>query len=219
MLVGLEGKLYTHRMARYFDIHPANPQRRAITQVADIVREGGVIAYPTDSCYALGCQLGNKEGIERIRAIRHLDDRHHLTLVCQDFSQLGQFVQMPNRVFRAIKAATPGSYTFILAATKEVPRRLQHPGKKTIGVRIPDHLVTQALLAELGEPLVSTTLLLPGQDDPLTQGWEINEQLGDAVDAVIDSGDCGTEPTTVIDFSSGEPEIVRRGAGDPSDFE
>jgi tRNA threonylcarbamoyl adenosine modification protein (Sua5/YciO/YrdC/YwlC family) len=206
-------------MARYFDIHPANPQRRAISQVADVVRQGGVIAYPTDSCYALGCQLGNKDGIERIKAIRQLDDRHHLTLVCQDFAQLGQFVQVPNRVFRAIKAATPGRYTFILPATKEVPRRLQHPGKKTIGVRIPDHLVTQALLAELGEPLVSSTLLLPGQDDPLTQGWEINEQLGDALDAVIDSGDCGTEPTTVIDFSQDEPEIVRRGAGDPSEFE
>jgi tRNA threonylcarbamoyl adenosine modification protein (Sua5/YciO/YrdC/YwlC family) len=218
-MVSLKGDLYTRGMARYFDIHPANPQRRAIVQVADIVRAGGVIAYPTDSCYALGCQLGNKEGIERIRAIRRLDDRHHLTLVCQDFAQLGQFVHVPNRVFRAIKAATPGSYTFILAATKEVPRRLQHPGKKTIGVRIPDHVVAQALLEELGEPLVSTTLLLPGQDDPMTQGWEINEELGDAVDAVIDSGDCGTEPTTVIDFSQDEPEIVRRGAGDPSEFE
>ena len=218
-MVSLEGELYTRRMARYFDIHPANPQRRAIVQVAGVVREGGVIAYPTDSCYALGCQLGNKEGIERIRAIRQLDDRHHLTLVCQDFSQLGQFVHVPNRVFRAVKAATPGRYTFILAATKEVPRRLQHPGKKTIGVRIPDHAVTKALLEELGEPLVSSTLLLPGQDDPLTQGWEINEQLGDIVDAVIDSGDCGTEPTTVIDFSQDEPQIVRRGAGDPSVFE
>jgi tRNA threonylcarbamoyl adenosine modification protein (Sua5/YciO/YrdC/YwlC family) len=218
-MVSLQGDLYTRRMARYFDIHPVNPQRRSITQVADIVREGGVIAYPTDSCYALGCQLGNKDGIERIRAIRQLDDRHHLTLVCQDFAQLGQFVHVPNRVFRAIKAATPGRYTFILPATKEVPRRLQHPGKKTIGVRIPDHSVTQALLAELGEPLVSSTLLLPGQDDPMTQGWEINEQLGDALDAVIDSGDCGTEPTTVIDFSQDEPEIVRRGAGDPSEFE
>jgi tRNA threonylcarbamoyl adenosine modification protein (Sua5/YciO/YrdC/YwlC family) len=218
-MVSLKGSAYTHRMARYFDIHPANPQRRAIAQVADIVREGGVIAYPTDSCYALGCQLGNKDGIERIRAIRHLDDRHHLTLVCQDFAQLGRFVHVPNRVFRAIKAATPGRYTFILEATKEVPRRLQHPGKKTIGVRIPDHVVTQALLAELGEPLVSSTLLLPGQDDPMTQGWQINEELGDAVDAVLDSGDCGTEPTTVIDFSQDEPEIVRRGAGDPSEFE
>jgi tRNA threonylcarbamoyl adenosine modification protein (Sua5/YciO/YrdC/YwlC family) len=218
-MVGRKGYAYTQTMARYFDIHPANPQRRAITQVADLVRAGGVIAYPTDSCYALGCQLGNKDGIERIRAIRQLDDRHHLTLVCQDFAQLGRFVQVPNRVFRAIKAATPGRYTFILPATKEVPRRLQHPGKKTIGVRIPDHVVTQALLAELGEPLVSSTLLLPGQDEPMTQGWEINEELGDAVDAVIDSGDCGTEPTTVIDFSQDEPEIVRRGAGDPSIFE
>ena len=218
-MVSLGGGLYTLRMARYFDIHPANPQRRAIVQVAGVVREGGVIAYPTDSCYALGCQLGNKEGIDRIRSIRQLDDRHHLTLVCQDFAQLGQFVHVPNRVFRAIKAATPGSYTFILEATKEVPRRLQHPGKKTIGVRIPSHAVTKALLAELGGPLVSTTLLLPGQDDPMTQGWEINDQLGDALDAVIDSGDCGTEPTTVIDFSQDEPQVVRRGAGDPSDFE
>jgi tRNA threonylcarbamoyl adenosine modification protein (Sua5/YciO/YrdC/YwlC family) len=206
-------------MARYLDIHPANPQVRAISQVAAILRDGGVIAYPTDSCYALGCQLGNSGGLERIRAIRQLDERHHLTLVCQNFAQLGRFVHVPNRIFRAIKAATPGSYTFILEATKEVPRRLQHPGKKTIGVRIPDHVVTQALLAELGEPLVSTTLLLPGQDEPMTQGWEINEELGDAVDAVIDSGDCGTEPTTVIDFSADEPQIVRRGAGDPSDFE
>jgi tRNA threonylcarbamoyl adenosine modification protein (Sua5/YciO/YrdC/YwlC family) len=206
-------------MARYFDIHPANPQRRALGQVADIVRGGGVIAYPTDSCYALGCQLGNSGGIDRIRSIRGLDDKHHLTLVCQDFAQLGQFVLIPNRVFRAVKAATPGSYTFILPATKEVPRRLQHPGKKTVGVRIPRHVVTQALLAALGEPLVSCTLLLPGEDEPMTQGWEINEQLGGVVDAVLDSGDCGTEPTTVIDFSQPEPEIVRYGAGDPSGFE
>jgi tRNA threonylcarbamoyl adenosine modification protein (Sua5/YciO/YrdC/YwlC family) len=206
-------------MARYFDIHPANPQRRAIDQVADLVRGGGVIAYPTDSCYALGCQLADAGGIERIRSIRGLDEKHHLTLVCQDFAQLGRFVHVPNDIFRAIKAATPGSYTFILAATKEVPRRLQHPGKKTIGVRIPRHTVTQALLAELGQPLVSSTLLLPGQDQPMTQGWEINEEIGALVDAVLDSGDCGTEPTTVIDFSGDEPEIVRRGAGDPSAFE
>ena len=151
--------------------------------------------------------------------IRQLDDRHHLTLVCQDFAQLGQFARVANSAFRAIKAATPGSYTFILPATREVPRRLQHPGKKTVGVRIPRHAVTQALLAELGEPLVSSTLLLPGQDEPMTQGWQIADELGDAVDAVIDSGDCGTEPTTVIDFSSDEPEILRRGAGDTSAFE
>ena len=206
-------------MARYFDIHPANPQRHAIIQIAEIVREGGVIAYPTDSCYALGCQLGNAEGFARIRSIRHLDDRHHLTLVCQDFAQLGQFAYVANSVFRAIKAATPGSYTFILPATKEVPRRLQHPRKKTVGVRIPRHVVAQALLAELGEPLVSSTLLLPGHDEPMTDGWVIAEELDHAVDAVIDCGDCGTEPTTVIDFSQQEPEIVRRGAGDTSAFE
>ena len=202
-------------MARYFDIHPANPQPRAISQVAEIVRAGGVIAYPTDSCYALGCQLGNTDGMARIRSIRHLDDRHHLTLVCQDFAQLGQFVYVANSVFRAIKAATPGSYTFILPATKEVPRRLQHPRKKTVGVRIPQHVVAQALLAELGEPLVSSTLLLPGQDEPMTDGWVIAEQLEHVVDAVIDSGDCGTEPTTVIDYSQPKAEIVRRGPATP----
>ena len=206
-------------MARYFDVHPANPQRRVIVKIADIVRAAGVIAYPTDSCYALGCQLGSKDGIARIRSIRNLDDRHHLTLVCQDFAQLGQFVYVAKPVFRAIKAATPGSYTFILPATKEVPRMLLHPGKKTVGVRIPRHVVTQALLAEIGEPLVSSTLLLPGQDEPMTQGWEIAEQLDHVVEAVIDSGDCGTEPTTVIDFSLEQPEIVRRGAGDTSEFE
>jgi tRNA threonylcarbamoyl adenosine modification protein (Sua5/YciO/YrdC/YwlC family) len=206
-------------MARYFDIHPDNPQQRSVTQIADIVRAGGVIAYPTDSCYALGCQLGNTDGFARIRSIRQLDERHHLTLMCRDFAQLGQLVVIPNSIFRAIKAATPGSYTFILPASKEVPRRLQHPGKKTVGVRIPRHAAAQALLAELGEPLVSSTLLLPGQEEPMTQGWEIAEELANAVDAVIDSGDCGTEPTTVIDFSQPEPVIVRRGAGDASAFE
>ncbi|GDY28462.1 L-threonylcarbamoyladenylate synthase [Gandjariella thermophila] len=206
-------------MARYFDVHPDNPQRRAIGQIVDIVRAGGLIAYPTDSCFALGCQPGNADGVARIRSIRHLDDRHHFTLVCRDFAQLGQFVHIDNRVFRAIKAATPGRYTFILPATKEVPRRLLHPKKKTVGVRIPDHVVTQALLAELGDPLLSSTLLLPDQEEPLTQGWEIKERLDHVVDAVIDSGDCGTEPTTVVDFSGGEPEIVRTGAGDVSRFE
>jgi tRNA threonylcarbamoyl adenosine modification protein (Sua5/YciO/YrdC/YwlC family) len=206
-------------MAKYFDVHPENPQRRAIGQVVDIVRADGLIAYPTDSCFALGCQLGNRDGIDRIKSIRHLDDRHHFTLVCQDFAQLGQFVVVNNAVFRAIKASTPGSYTFILPATKEVPRRLLHPKKKTVGVRIPDHLVTQALLAELGEPMLSSTLLLPDQEQPMTQGWDIKERLEYVVDAVIDSGDCGTEPTTVIDFSQDGPEIVRRGAGDTSRFE
>jgi tRNA threonylcarbamoyl adenosine modification protein (Sua5/YciO/YrdC/YwlC family) len=206
-------------MARYFDVHPVDPQRRAIGHVAAIVRDGGLIAYPTDSCFALGCQLGDRDGIDRIRSIRRLDDKHHFTLVCSDFAQLGQFVHISNRVFRAVKSATPGSYTFILPATKEVPRRLLHPKKKTVGVRIPQHNVAQALLAELGEPLLSSTLLLPDEPEPLTQGWEIKERLDGAVDAVLDSGDCGTEPTTVVDFSGPEPEIVRRGAGDPSRFE
>lgn len=206
-------------MARYYDVHPVDPQRRAITQVVDVVRGGGLIAYPTDSCFALGCALGNREGLDRIRAIRHLDEHHHFTLVCRDFSQLGQFVQVSNAFFRLVKASTPGSYTFILPATKEVPRRLLHPRKKTVGVRIPDHVVAQALLTELGEPLLSSTLLLPDQETPLTQGWEIKEELDNAVDAVIDSGECGTEPTTVIDLSGDEPEIIRKGAGDPSRFE
>jgi tRNA threonylcarbamoyl adenosine modification protein (Sua5/YciO/YrdC/YwlC family) len=206
-------------MARYFDVHPVDPQSRAIGQVADVVRDGGLIAYPTDSCFALGCQLGNGKGLERIREIRRLDDKHHFTLVCADFAQLGQFTIVPNAVFRAIKASTPGQYTFILPATKEVPRRLLHPRKKTVGVRIPDHPVAQALLAELGEPLLSSTLLLPGEPEPLTQGWDIKERLDHVVDAVIDSGECGTEPTTVVDLSGDEPEIVRRGAGDPARFE
>lgn len=206
-------------MAKYFDVHPGNPQPRAISQVAQIVRDGGLIAYPTDSCFALGCRLDNKDGLDRIRSIRHLPDSHHFTLVCHDFAQLGQFVHLSNVVFRAIKASTPGSYTFILPATKEVPRRLLHPKKKTVGVRIPDHAVARVLLAELGEPLVSSTLLLPDQDAPMTQGWEIKERLDHVVDAVIDSGECGTEPTTVVDFSQDEPEIVRAGAGDPSRFE
>ncbi|MEG8275142.1 L-threonylcarbamoyladenylate synthase [Streptomyces sp. AHA2] len=206
-------------MAKYYDVHPDNPQPRTIGQIADSIRADALVAYPTDSCYALGCRLGSRDGIERIRSIRKLDDRHHFTLVCQDFAQLGQFVRIDNDVFRAIKASTPGSYTFILPATREVPRMLQHPKKKTVGVRIPDHVVTQALLAELGEPLLSSTLLLPGEEEPLTQGWEIKDLLDHVLDGVVDSGDCGTEPTTVVDFSGGEAEIVRYGAGDPSRFE
>ena len=164
-------------MARYFDVHPDNPQPRSIQQIADIVRDGGLIAYPTDSCFALGCALGNAEGLERIRAIRDLDARHHFTLVCKDFSQLGHFVTVSNAMFRAVKASTPGSYTFILPATKEVPRRLAHPKKHTVGVRIPDHVVTQALLAELGEPLMSSTLILPGREIPETDPHDIRERL------------------------------------------
>jgi tRNA threonylcarbamoyl adenosine modification protein (Sua5/YciO/YrdC/YwlC family) len=206
-------------MAKYFDVHPDNPQPRALRQVVDLLRADGLVVYPTDSCFALGCRSGNKKGLDRIREIRRLDSDHHFTLVCKDFAQLGQFVQVSTALFRTIKAATPGSYTFILPATKEVPRRLLHPRKKTVGVRIPDHVVTQALLTELGEPLLSSTLLLPGETEAMTQGWEIKERLDHVVDAVIDSGECGAVPTTVIDFSEGEAEILRRGAGDPSPFE
>lgn len=205
-------------MARYLDVHPVDPQPRAIGQAVQLVQGGGLLAYPTDSGYALGCALGNQEGKDRIVRIRQLDERHHFTLVCRDFAQLGQLVHIDNSVFRAIKAATPGSYTFILPATKEVPRRLLHPKKKTVGVRIPDHAVVQALLAELGEPLLSSTLILPGQQDPMTEGWLVKEELDHQVDAVIDSGECGTEPTTVVDFSDGPPEVVRVGAGDPAPF-
>jgi tRNA threonylcarbamoyl adenosine modification protein (Sua5/YciO/YrdC/YwlC family) len=205
-------------MARYFDVHPHDPQPRMVSQAVEIVREGGLIAYPTDSCYALGCAVGNRAGIERIRQIRKLDDKHHLTLVCQEFAQLGQYVHISNAVFRLVKSATPGPFTFILPATKEVPRRLWHPRKRTVGVRIPKHIVAHALLERLGEPLVSSTLLLPGDEEPMTQGWEIKERLEHQIEAVVDSGECGTTPTTVIDLSEDEPEVLRVGGGDPTPF-
>lgn len=206
-------------MARYFDVHAVNPQPRLIAQVVAIVRDGGLIAYPTDSGYALGCQLGNAAGLERIRVLRRLDDKHHFTLVCHDFGQLSQFVRVSNRVFRLVKAATPGPYTFILPATREVPRRTMHAKKRTVGVRIPDHVVAQALVAELGEPLMSSTLLLPGEDAPLSDGWEVKERLDHDVDAVVDAGDCGIEPTTVVDLSGDEPVVARVGSGDPARFQ
>jgi len=206
-------------MARYFDVHPQDPQPRSIGQVVQMINDDALVAYPTDSCYALGARLGNPEGAERIRRIRRLDDRHHFTLVCADFAQLGQLVQLDNAAFRAVKAATPGPYTFILPATREVPKRLAHPKKRTVGVRIPDHRVAQALLRELGEPLLSSTLLLPDAEEPMTDGWAIKEELDHVVDAVVDAGDCGLEPTTVVDWSEGYPEVVRVGAGDPARFE
>jgi tRNA threonylcarbamoyl adenosine modification protein (Sua5/YciO/YrdC/YwlC family) len=205
-------------MARYFDVYPRDPQPHSIAQVVALLRDDAVIAYPTDSCYALGCRWDSPTGGERIRRLRSLDDRHHLTLVCADFAQLGQLVQLDNAAYRAIKAATPGPYTFILPATKEVPRRLAHLKKRTVGVRIPDHPVVRALLRELGEPLLSSTLLLPDAAEPMTDGWQIKEELDHVIDAVVDAGDCGTEPTTVVDWSSGYPEVVRVGAGDPARF-
>lgn len=206
-------------MARYFDVHPDNPQQRSIHQVVDIIREGGLIAYPTDSGFALGCQLGNREGLERIRTIRQLDQHHHFTLVCANFAQLGQFVQMNNDVFRAVKGATPGQYTFILPGTREVPRQMLHPKKRTVGVRIPQHTTTLELLHHLGEPLMSSTLILPDQTEPMTDGWQVKEELDNALDAVLDSGDAGTESTTVVNFTGDEVTIDRLGAGDPSPFQ
>ncbi len=206
-------------MARYLDVHPDNPQPRAIEQVVAALRDDALIAYPTDSGYALGCQLGNRDGRDRILRIRELDERHHFTLVCKDFAQLGQFVHVDNAAFRAIKAATPGPYTFILPATREVPRRLMHPKKRTVGVRIPDHVVACAILEALGEPLLSSTLILPGQTEAPTSGWEIKEELDHVVDVVIESGETPAQPSTVVDWSEGVPEILRYGAGDPTRFE
>src|SRR3954468_3507328 len=206
-------------MARYFDVHPQDPQPRSNGQVVRMIREDALVAYPTDSCYALGSRIDNPDGVDRIRRIRRLDDKHHFTLVCLEFAQLGQLVQLDNAAFRAVKAATPGPYTFILPATKEVPRRLAHPKKRSAGVRIPDHVVVRALLRELGEPLLSSTLILPGAEQAMTDGWQIKEELDNLVDAVLDAGECDPNPTTVVDWSEGVPEIVRQGAGDPARFE
>ncbi len=206
-------------MARYLDIHPENPQPRLITQVVEALRDDALIAYPTDSGYALGVQLGNRDGRDRILAIRGLDERHHFTLMCRDFSQLGQFVHVDNASFRAIKAATPGPYTFILPATGEVPKRLMHPKKRTVGVRIPEHVLVSAILEELGEPILTSTLILPGEDEARTLGWEIKEELDHVVDLVIEAGETTAQPTSVIDWSGPEPEVLRRGAGDVERFE
>ncbi len=206
-------------VARYVDVHPDNPQERLLRQVVDALRdEDALIAYPTDSGYALGCRIGNRDGRDRILRIRGLDERHHFTLVCKDFSQLGQLVHVDNSAFRSIRAVTPGPYTFILPATPEVPRRLLHPRKRTVGVRIPDHTVVRALLDLLGEPLLSSTLILPGEAEPRTQGWDVKEELDHAVDLVVDAGETPAEPTTVIDWSEGAPEVVRVGAGETSRF-
>ena len=206
-------------MARYFDVHPQNPQPRSIAQAVQLLREDGVIAYPTDTCYALGCRIDNLSGLERIRRIRGHDERHHMTLVCADFAQLGQLVHLDNAEFRAVKAVTPGPYTFILKATKEVPRRLYHPNKKTVGIRIPDNNVVRALLTELGEPMLSSTLILKDQEDPMTDGWTIKEELDHQLDAVVDAGECGAVPSTVVDWTDGYPEVIRVGVGDPTPFE
>jgi len=205
-------------MARLVQIHPESPQPRLLVQAAQFIREGAIVALPTDSCYALGCHLGDKEALDRIRQIRQIDDRHHLTLMCRDLSEIANYARVDNAQYRLLKATTPGSYTFILEGSKELPRRVMHPKRKTMGLRIPDHPVTLALLAELGEPLLTTTLQLPGDDAPLTEGWEIQDRLEDQIDWILDAGHCGIEPTTVIDLSGPVPELVRAGRGPLAPF-
>lgn len=205
-------------MAQFFQIHPENPQVRLVRRAVEILQGGGVIVYPTDSSYAFGCQIGAKDAMERIRRIRRLDDKHHFTLVCRDLSEITTYAKIDNQSFRLLKALTPGPYTFIHEATKQVPRRLLHPRRKAIGIRVPDNAICRALLAELDQPILSTTLMLPEDDQPLTDPEEMRERLDKVVDLVIDGGFCGLEPTTVVDMIADPPQVVRVGKGDPSVF-
>lgn len=205
-------------MSALIEIHPQNPQPRLIKQVVEVIRAGGVIVYPTDSCYALGCQIGNKAAMDRIRSLRQLDDKHNMTLICRDLSEIATYAIVDNAMFRLLKANTPGAYTFVLPATHEVPRRLQHPRRKTIGIRVPDHSIVRALLQALGEPLVSTTLSLPQEKDPMTDPQQIYERLQYHVDVVVDGGYCGNLPTTMVDFVKGVAVIAREGKGDVRPF-
>jgi len=206
-------------MLRYFEVHPQNPQTRLIQQAVDAVRDGAVLVYPTDSGYALGCHLGDKDAVDRIRALRELDDKHNLTLVCRDLSEIATYAQVNNQAYRLLKSLTPGPYTFILDATREVPRRLQHPKRKTIGIRVPGHAIVDALLGILGEPLISTTLQMPGDEQPLTDPQEIKERLRNHVDVIIDGGLGSAQPTTIVDLTGPVPEVLRKGRGDTSMFE
>jgi len=205
-------------MADYFSIHPENPQTRSIAQIAERVRRGALLVYPTDSVYAIGCHIGDKQALDRIRALRKLDKHHNFTLMCRDLSDISLYAKLDNSQFRTLKAATPGPFTFILEATSEVPRRLQHPKRKTIGLRVPSDPIAQALLAELGEPLMSVTLIMPGDDYPLSDPWEIRDTLDHHVDIIVDGGHCGLEPTTVVDMTGGSAELIRQGNGDFSPF-
>lgn len=200
-------------MTKFVSIHPRNPQPRLVDQVVQVLRQGGVIGYPTDSCYALGCRIGNKAGMERIRTLRRFGSDHHFTLVCRDLSEIGSFAKVGNSAYRLLKTLTPGPYTFLLTATRQVPRRLQNPKRRTVGLRVPDHPVVQALLEALDEPLMSSSLILPGDDLPLTDPQDISHRLAGQVDLVIDAGSCGVEPTTVVDLFDGVPDIVRMGKG------
>lgn len=206
-------------MAQFFQIHPENPQHRLIMQAAEIIRKGGVVAYPTDSAYALGCHIGDKDALERIRTLRKLDKNHNFTLMCRDLSELATYARVDNQVFRLLKNHTPGAYTFILEGTADVPRRLMHPKRKTIGLRVPDNPIALALLEELGEPLMTSSLLLPGEEFPMTDPYDIRDTLEHFVDLVIDGGYCGLEPTTVIDLTQDVPELIRQGKGDFAPFD
>lgn len=205
-------------MAQHFVVHPENPQPRLLQQAAAILRDGGVLAIPTDCCYALACHTGDKDAMEKLRAIRGVDDRHHFTLMCGDLAAIGQFARVDNAAYRLLRSALPGAYTVILEGTKDLPRRLLHPKRKTIGVRIPDHVISRALIDTLGEPLLTTTLILPGESHPLAEGWEICDRLEHDVDLVLDGGSCSGLPTTVIDMTGGMPELIRLGRGDPAAF-
>lgn len=206
-------------MSQFYQIHQVDPQARLIRGAADIVRGGGVIVYPTDSAYALGCRMGDKSALDRIRRIRRLDDKHNFTLVCRDLSEIATYARVSNTVYRLLRHTTPGPYTFILRATSEVPRRLMHPKRKTVGLRVPDHAIAAALLEELGEPLMSVTLIMPGDELPLTDPYDIRQVLEHDVDLVIDGGYCGMEPTTVVDLADDVPSIVRAGKGEFAPFE
>lgn len=206
-------------MAQFFQIHPDNPQPRLIHQAVEILREGGVIIYPTDSSYAIGCQVGNKAAMDRIRQIRRLDDKHNFTLVCRDLSEISQYTKLDNQQYRLIKGLTPGPYTFILKATKQVPKRLMHPKRKTIGIRIPENRIALALLEELNEPILSSTLILPGEDQPMMDPYDMKQTLENQVDLIIDGGYCGYDPTTVVVMEDDEPWVARHGKGDVSLFE
>lgn len=205
-------------MAQFFSIHSQTPHLRLIRQAVDIIHHGGIIVYPTDSCYALGCQIGNKDAMERIRSIRKVDEKHHFTLVCRDLSEIATYAKVDNTQYRLLKSTTPGSYTFILNASREVPRRLQHPRRHTIGLRIPDHPVAHALLSELDEPILSATLILPGDEFPLNDPLEIRQRLEHHVELILDAGSCGTEMTTVVDLTGNDPKIIRIGKGPLAPF-
>ncbi len=200
-------------MAQYFTVHPGNPQQRLINQAADIVKRGGVIAYPTDSSYALACHLGDKQALEKIRRIRQIDDKHNFTLVCRDLTDISTYAQVSNDTYRLLKSLTPGAFTFVLKATKEVPRRLQHPKRKTVGIRVPDHLVAQKILEALGEPMLTSTLILPGEDEAIADAYDINERLAKQLDLVVDAGVIAYQPTTIVVWDNDYPEIVRQGKG------